>query len=103
MKSTVLPTLKPLFAAYDPKRFADIGCETCHGAGGEAKGWKMPNPALTKLEPGKIMGLYNTHREAYVFMEGTVVPRMSRLLGQPVWDHSAMSGFGCFRCHTMQK
>jgi hypothetical protein len=103
MKSTVLPEEKPLFAAYDPGRFADLGCKSCHGAAAEANDWKMPNPALPKIEPGKIIELARANPEVYLFMEGTVVPRTARLLGVPVWDHSTKTGFGCFNCHTRPK
>jgi hypothetical protein len=103
MKSTVLPDEKPLWAKYDPKRFSEMSCNACHGASGEARGWKMPNPDLPKLEPGGIMELYNTHREAYMFMAGTVVPHTARLLGLPNWDHGSHTGFGCFGCHTAKR
>jgi hypothetical protein len=103
MKSNVLPEEKPLFAGYDANRFSDFTCTSCHGPSGEANGWKMPNPSLPKIAPGKIIELARQKPDVFLFMEGTVVPRTARLLGLPVWDHSTHTGFGCFNCHTVQK
>jgi len=100
MKSTVLVDAKKMFAEYDKARFADFSCRSCHGASADDGSYKMPNPALPKLEPGKITELAKTDTKAFVFMNGAVVPHNARLLGQPVFDHTTMSGFGCFKCHT---
>lgn len=103
MKSTVLVQEKPLFAEYDATRFADLTCKSCHGASADEGSFKMPNPALPKLVPGKIIELGHTKPKVFEFMAGVLVPRTARLLGQPVFDHSTKSGFGCFNCHTVER
>jgi hypothetical protein len=103
MKDIVVPEAKPAFASWEPKRFPDLDCKTCHGASVADNSYKMPNPALPKLEPGKITELAQTNPKAFGFMLTTLVPLTAKLLGEPVWDHKTMSGFGCFKCHTAQK
>src|SRR5689334_5581635 len=48
MKQVVFPTMKPLFAAFDPKKFGNMKCVTCHGSGALDDSYKMPNPKIWK-------------------------------------------------------
>jgi hypothetical protein len=99
MKQAVLPTEAPLFREYSPTRFAELTCRSCHGAGADDGTYKMPNPALPKLAPGKLFAMEKTNPKVFRFMYDVVTPRTSALLNIPEWSHKAMSGFGCFYCH----
>jgi hypothetical protein len=105
MKRVVLPTMKPLFAAWEPDDFARMTCAACHGADAKEREFKMPNPDLPKL-PADAAGfrlLAAQEPQAVKFMSETVVPRMAALLGEAPYDHATHQGFGCFRCHTAEK
>jgi len=99
MKEAVLPTEAPLFREYDAKRFAELTCRSCHGAGVDDGTYAMPNPALPKVTPGKIYDMEKTNPRVFRFMQDVLVPRTAALLGMPEWSHKTMSGFGCFNCH----
>jgi hypothetical protein len=103
MEQVVVVDAKKMFAQYDPVRFSDVTCKTCHGAGVDDGSYRMPNPALTALVPTKIVDLAAAHPQTFIFMDGWVVPHMAKLLGKPTFDHLTMSGFGCFACHTAAK
>src|SRR6185295_12130849 len=49
MKATVFPKAKELFVAFDPVRYKEFSCATCHGDGATDGKFKMPNPKLPKL------------------------------------------------------
>jgi len=101
MKDAVLPAEAPLFREYDSKRFAEIKCRTCHGAGADDGTYRMPNPALPQVVPGEIYAMEKTDPKVFRFMQDVLVPRTAALLGMPEWSHKTMSGFGCFRCHPI--
>jgi len=74
-----------VFTEYDRHRYPDVTCATCHGADGEKRGWKMPNPdLLLEVEPMHT-------GELDKFMREKVSPEMARLLGRAP---------DCFSCHT---
>jgi len=86
MERVVVPTMRPLFAGFDGKRFADFGCKTCHGRGHD---FKMPNPELFALTP-----TVETDKPAFFkFMTSEVKPEMAKLLGLSETD------FACTTCH----
>ncbi|HEY3819682.1 MAG TPA: hypothetical protein VGL81_21085 [Polyangiaceae bacterium] len=105
MKDAVLPKMAPLFHDYDAKRFAEIKCTTCHGAGAKAGNFKMPNAALPKLPASEegFKKLHDAHPKAVDFMSQTVVPTMAALVGEEPFDMKTGKGFGCFECHTKKK
>jgi hypothetical protein len=105
MKETVLPKMRPLFAAYDADDFKEMKCGACHGAGAKDKSFKMPNPDLPPLptDPEGWKKLETEEAEAVKFMKETVVPTMAALLGEKPFDPATHSGFGCFECHTQKK
>jgi hypothetical protein len=100
MKAAVLPVEAPLFREYAPERFADFTCRSCHGASADDGSYKMPNPALPKLDVGHIFDLEKTKTRTFRFMYDVITPRTAALLNLPEWQHKTLSGFGCLRCHT---
>lgn len=101
MKKVVWPAMKAEFAAFDPKQYDAVSCETCHGPGAKDKTFKMPNPKLPKLPatPEGFEKLKKEHPDMMRFMSETVVPRMAGFLGEKPYDPKTHQGFGCFRCH----
>ena len=94
MSTVVLPKMKALFQGFDPERFADFDCQTCHRDSGS---FKMPNPELPTLVE---KGFYRKHRkenpEITRFMWKEVEPAMGEALGQ-TWGPR---GFvHCGLCH----
>jgi hypothetical protein len=107
MKSTVLPEMKKVFAAFDPKTYGKVTCETCHGKGAVEKKYKMPNPDLPKL-PGPtdraaFMALAQKKPDAVKFMGTQVKPKMAALLGEAEWSPANPKGFACYECHTHEE
>jgi hypothetical protein len=102
MDRVVVPTMKPLFVAFDGAAFRDFGCATCHGEPRvKDKTFKMPNPALAALTDEVLSG-----KPAWVkFMTSEVAPEMAKLLGLPELDRTRpaaaqATAFGCANCHA---
>ena len=95
MKRVVLPTMKPLFVAFDPKRFRDFDCTTCHGD--RTRDFKMPNPKLFVLPERPEETLPEDKRAWLMFMTSEVEPEMAKLLGLPT-----PTAFACRSCHPRQ-
>ena len=73
MKTTVLPTMKKEFIAFDAKAFKKMNCATCHGDGATDGKFKMPNPKLPKLPkptPDDFMELQKKQRGREVHGHG---------------------------------
>ncbi len=105
MKDVVMPKMKPIFHDFDPKRFKDVRCTTCHGDGARNGDFKMPNPELPKL-PATREGFDKLNKEKpkmMEFMSKTVKPTMADLLGMKPFDPKTGSGFSCGNCHTTAK
>ena len=104
MKKVVLPRMKEVFAAFDPKEFENVTCLTCHGEAAKDGSFKMPNPNLPKLSP---LGGFKKHLEKdpvmTKFMMTKVVPEMAALLSTQPYDAQSRLGFGCFGCHSIEK
>jgi len=101
MKSTVMPKMGPMFHDLDPKKFSDPKCGLCHGAGAKDKTFKMPNPALPKLNLADMMKSdQQKNPKTFDFMVKQVKPQMAQLLGEPEYDPKSGKGFGCLECHT---
>jgi len=103
MKTTVLPKMKPEFAAYDSKRFGNITCGTCHGDSAKDGTFKMPNPKITPKIPNDKDGFAKIMKDSpdgVKFMSGKVVPMMAQMLGEEPFDMKTGKGFGCRECHT---
>jgi hypothetical protein len=106
MKTTILPEMKKLFVAADPKRYHAMTCQTCHGSKAAAVKYKMPNPQLPKLpqptDRAGFMALQQKKPDATKFMGTKVKPTMAALLGEPEWSPATPKGFGCYECHTQE-
>lgn len=102
MRDVVVPTLEPLFLAYDAERFASFGCRTCHGASARQRAYAMPSPELFALHPSgtpEQKRLVEEKEEAARFMFNAVTPTMRQLLGAQPYDAATATGFSCFSCH----
>lgn len=102
MAEVVEPAMRPLFQQYDDRRFADFGCETCHGTDMVARQFEMPSPHILALYPSGTAEQRQTvdrHPRMVRFMYNRVVPRMQRLLGMQTFDPATGEGFSCFHCH----
>jgi len=100
MKDTVMPAMRTIFETYDPNRYAEMNCETCHGAEAEARKYAMPNPDLPKLSGmNDFAAARAKYPGAVEFMMLSVEPTMASLLQEPVYNAKTRKGFGCFRCH----
>jgi hypothetical protein len=102
MKKTVVPTMKPLFQAFDAKKYANFGCKTCHGKDPKATKFKMPNPELPKLDFAALKAGKQAPKVAE-FMAKTVKPEMAKLFHEPEMTETNPKGFGCLECHQMKK
>ncbi len=90
MQTTFTPAMERVFARFDEHRYPKTTCATCHGADGEARRYKMPNPDLLLEDPREAMH----HDELERFMKEQVTPELSRLLGKKS---------DCFACHTLDR
>jgi hypothetical protein len=99
MKQVVFPAMKTEFAAFNPQKFGNMKCVTCHGNGALDDSYKMPNPQLWKFPKSKE-GWAKADTNFMKFMKGTVKPKMASLLGLQPYDMEHKDGFGCGNCHT---
>lgn len=104
MASVVVPRMREVFRAFDPKEFAEFGCKTCHGKSARDRGFSMPTPDLPVLpssheEFGAIM---KEKPEWVKFMSEKVTPEMATLLGLKTFDPKTQQPgtFSCANCHT---
>ncbi len=109
MKTAVTPTMKPIFQAFDGKKFKTFNCVSCHGEDGADRKFKMPSngihplpntpeafEAKLKAEP--------TWPKWTEFMSQKVEPAMGKLLDLPVFDPKkpVKGAFGCANCHKLE-
>lgn len=101
MKTTVMPKAAALFHDFDAKKYADAKCNLCHGAGAKDGTFKMPNPALPKLEltEAGFKKLKAAKPKVVDFMID-LEKQTAGMLGEQPFDPSTGKGFGCLECHT---
>jgi len=109
MKEAVTPTMKPIFQAFDKKKFKTVNCQTCHGEDGADRKFKMPSNdihALPNTKEGFEAKLKTepTWPKWTEFMAQKVEPAMGKLLDIPVFDPKkpVEGAFGCNRCHKLE-
>jgi hypothetical protein len=99
MKQKVVPAMTKAFQEFDAKKYAEVGCKTCHGP------QFKPHPVdfLPELhfKDGKFTEAVE-HPELAQFMHDKVVPQMAELFGQKPYDPATQQGFGCKGCHNIK-
>lgn len=104
MSEVVLPQMKEIFVAFDPK-FSSMSCATCHGGGATDGTYAMPSPQIPEL-PGSEEAFAEyvkdpEHARWSQFMLDEVWPPMADLLQVAKFDPSTNpTGFSCSNCHT---
>ena len=109
MKATVAPTMKPIFRAFDAKKFKTVNCETCHGRDGADRKFKMPSNDIHPLPNTKEgfeakLKAEPTWPKWTEFMAQKVEPAMGKLLDVPVFDPKkpVEGAFSCGKCHKLE-
>ncbi len=109
MKEAVVPGMKPIFQAFDAKKFKTVNCETCHGADGADRKFKMPSNDIKPLpntEEGfkAKLAAEPTWPKWTDFMAKKVEPAMGKLLDVPVFDPKkpVKDAFSCGACHKLE-
>jgi mono/diheme cytochrome c family protein len=109
MKEAVVPAMKPVFQAFDAKKFKTVNCVTCHGEDGAERKFKMPSNDIHPLPNTKAafeakLKAEPTWPKWTEFMSKTVEPTMGKLLDIPVFDPKkpVEGAFGCNRCHKLE-
>ena len=109
MKAAVAPTMKPIFQAFDAKKFKTFNCETCHGKDGADRKFKMPSNDIHPLPNTKEafeakLKAEPTWPKWTEFMSQKVEPAMGKLLDVPVFDPKkpVEGAFSCAKCHKLE-
>jgi cytochrome c553 len=109
MKVAVMPKMKTVFQAFDPKKFKSFTCDTCHGADAASRKYKMPSPDIHPLPntPEAFQAKMKTEPtwpKWTKFMAEEVEPGMGTLLAVPVFDpKKPVEGtFSCAACHKLE-
>lgn len=97
MKEHVVPPLTTAFQAGDAKKYATVGCKTCHGP--SLKDTKEALPHLV-MKDGKLT-CFAEQPEVSKYMAEKIVPAMATALGKPAYDPATHQGFGCAGCHAV--
>jgi hypothetical protein len=109
MKAAVMPAMKPVFQAFDAKKFETFKCETCHGEDGAKRKYKMPSNDIHPLPNSKEgfeakLKAEPTWPKWTEFMSQKVEPAMGKLLDIPVFDpkNPAEGTLSCANCHKLE-
>jgi hypothetical protein len=128
MRDEVMPwaraALGPIVHGADRVR-----CETCHGADGERRDWRMPGVGVLP-QPELVVSGWERYGRAMdaqlrnaiygylaesdkqptaAYMREVVLPGMARLLGRPAYDFTRTyeynrdrGAIGCYHCHRIR-
>jgi cytochrome c553 len=109
MKSAVAPAMKPIFQAFDAKKFKTFDCRTCHGEDGAERKYKMPSNDIHPLPNSKEgfeakLKTEPTWPKWTEFMAQKVEPAMGKLLDVPVFNPQkpVQGTFSCGACHKLE-
>jgi hypothetical protein len=110
MKTVITPKMKGVFQAFDPVKFKEFNCATCHGKDAKERKFQMPGNDVRHL-PGTpaafqaMMAKEPTWPKWVEFMKEKVMPPMGEMLGEKLFDpkNPAAGGFGCMACHQIDK
>lgn len=109
MKDVVLPTMGPIFQAFDIKKFKSVNCETCHGEDDTERKFKMPSNDIHPLPNTKEgfeakLKAEPTWPKWTEFMAQKVEPAMGKLLDVPVFnpEKPVEGAFNCGKCHKIE-
>jgi len=109
MKAAVTPTMKPIFQAFDAKKFKTFNCQTCHGKDGAERKFKMPSNDIHPLPNTKEafeakLKAEPTWPKWTEFMGKQVEPAMGKLLDVPVFNPQkpVEGAFSCAKCHKLE-
>lgn len=94
MVGYVLPIHAEMFREYDPERYAQMECATCHGDDGEARGYEMPSrylPSLPAEGSPQWTAAQARNPRAWAFMAEQVLPTIRTQIGE--------QDLTCFTCH----
>ncbi len=110
MRRRFSPTLKARFLAFDPHRYAKMGCTPCHADDSTPQALHMPNVDLRLPvwgchgeDDGSPVPVEMVDDALDNFMREEVVPLTARLLGRPVTSPTTPNGLGCFTCHGVDR
>jgi len=105
MAEVVLPEMKKVFVAFDPK-FEAMSCATCHGNGATDGTYAMPSPQIPVLPSEEDFPEYvmdPEHAKWSQFMFDEVMSRMAELLQVDIYNpETSPDGFSCSDCHTVE-
>jgi hypothetical protein len=97
MGQTIVPHMKPVFQAFDAKRYEKFGCQTCHGPQN-----KPPKEFLPKLSlKGGTFAVTKDKAAMLDFMMTKVSSEMADAMGEKHFDPTTKTGFGCGNCHVI--
>jgi hypothetical protein len=109
MKAAVVPTMKPIFQAFNAKMFSKFTCDTCHGKDGADRKFKMPSNDIKPLPgtPEAFQAKMKTEPDWPKwadFMAHKVEPAMGKLLDVQLFDPAkpVKGAFGCANCHKIE-
>jgi len=97
MRDVVTPHMAKLFAEFDPTRFANVKCVTCHGDGARTSTFKMPDAKLPKI-PRSAAGMNKLEVKMPAimkFMRDSVTSQMASLMG--------VKTYTCESCHMLKR
>lgn len=94
MVGKVQPIMEEVFREFDPERYAEMECETCHGSDMRELEFRMPSQRMYRI-PREGTPAYRSMLENFgptvEFMADEVTPKMAAIMGQPDLD--------CSSCH----
>jgi len=102
MTDEVEPTMREVFQARDPARYADFGCPSCHGPDPEGSDYAMPAFLPPLPLEGTLEAAEARNPEMTAFMLDEVFPTFVALIDEEKYDEvAAPDGYRCVGCHLV--